>query len=151
MRINYENIKDQYIGELKPFSIETIQDAKTQMNPPTHPLADQFLKYSTFQVSTQWTQYDYGSVMHYSARAASKNGLNTITTLRAGGEAIGQRRGMSATDVREINMLYQCSNGGQCGLYSYIYIQTFPVLPATTSRSNQANTLVCQTCAAFAR
>lgn len=48
--------------------------------------------------------YDYGSVMHYSAKAFSKNGLDTIVT--ANGQSIGQRNGLSPGDIAAIAALY---------------------------------------------
>jgi astacin len=48
--------------------------------------------------------YDYGSIMHYGAYAFSKNGQVTIETL--GGQAIGQRAGLSASDIQAIRAIY---------------------------------------------
>jgi len=48
--------------------------------------------------------YDYGSMMHYSATAFSKNGDPTIETLN--GEAIGQRTALSNGDVQAVNYMY---------------------------------------------
>jgi hypothetical protein len=76
-----------------------------------------FNKYAS--VTTQGTKYDYGSLMHYKSGAFSKSGTQTI--LAKNGAAIGQRNGLSATDVKEINMLYHCDgkvgkgNGGGGG------------------------------------
>jgi Astacin (Peptidase family M12A) len=49
-------------------------------------------------------RYDYGSIMHYGPTAFSRNGLPTIVTL--GGQAIGQRTGLSESDVSAIHALY---------------------------------------------
>ena len=49
-------------------------------------------------------RYDFGSIMHYGPTAFSKNGLPTIVTL--GGQAIGQRTGLSEADVSAIHTLY---------------------------------------------
>ena len=53
--------------------------------------------------------YDYGSIMHYGASYFSKNGLPTIEVLKiespdAG--SIGQKNGLSAGDIAEVNLLY---------------------------------------------
>lgn len=48
--------------------------------------------------------YDYGSIMHYGAFDFSKNGLQTITT--AGGQAIGQRNGLSTDDIQAVYSIY---------------------------------------------
>ena len=42
--------------------------------------------------------------MHYSRFAFSKNGLETITPNN--GASIGQRNGMSLTDIAELNAVY---------------------------------------------
>ncbi len=48
--------------------------------------------------------YDFGSIMHYGAYAFSKNNLPTIETL--GGQSIGQRAGLSSTDIASATSLY---------------------------------------------
>lgn len=48
--------------------------------------------------------YDFGSIMHYGSTAFSRNNLPTIETL--GGQAIGQRNGLSAGDIAAVRALY---------------------------------------------
>lgn len=48
--------------------------------------------------------YDFGSLMHYGRRAFSRNNQDTIVPL--GGQAIGQRNGLSAGDIAAIRALY---------------------------------------------
>jgi acylphosphatase len=55
--------------------------------------------------------YDFGSIMHYPTWAFSRNGQPTIEAL--GGQAIGQRTGLSAGDVQAINFMYPA--GGWSG------------------------------------
>lgn len=52
--------------------------------------------------------YDYGSVMHYSAKAFSKNGKPTIIPKK--NVKIGQRNGFSKGDIEKINAMYNCGN-----------------------------------------
>lgn len=52
-------------------------------------------------------RYDYGSIMHYSRTAFSKNGQPTIETLN--GESIGQRDGLSESDIQAVNFMYPLS------------------------------------------
>lgn len=52
--------------------------------------------------------YDYGSIMHYSAYAfAIDRRKMTIEPLKSG-VTIGQRVRLSDTDVKEIQLLYDC-------------------------------------------
>lgn len=68
-----------------------------------------FDKYSKAQVSYFGTSYDFDSVMHYRRTAFSKNGLNTIETLKPSDmNRIGQRLKLSEGDVSRINNMY-CS------------------------------------------
>jgi hypothetical protein len=48
--------------------------------------------------------YDYGSIMHYGPTAFSRNGLPTIEAL--GGQPIGQRNGLSESDISAIHAIY---------------------------------------------
>ncbi|XP_046819695.1 zinc metalloproteinase nas-4-like [Vespa crabro] len=67
--------------------------------------------------------YDYGSVMHYSAYAFSKNGEPTIVPKEPGGllgligeifqgktkVELGQREGLSKRDIQKIRKMYHCN------------------------------------------
>ncbi|XP_065341775.1 hatching enzyme 1.2-like [Cloeon dipterum] len=53
--------------------------------------------------------YDYASVMHYSSKAFSSNGLPTIQTINPAGASIGQRNGFSQKDIQKINAMYNCA------------------------------------------
>jgi hypothetical protein len=48
--------------------------------------------------------YDFGSIMHYSRTAFTRNGQDTIVPL--GGQAIGQRNGLSAGDIAAVRAMY---------------------------------------------
>lgn len=64
--------------------------------------------------------YDYDSMMHYSAKAFSKNGKPTITTLS--GKQIGQRDGLSDGDIATIRFLYPDAgkpDGGKVVIYEH--------------------------------
>ncbi len=50
--------------------------------------------------------YDFGSIMHYSSHAFSKNGEPTISTIPSG-QAIGQRSALSASDIAAAQGLYR--------------------------------------------
>lgn len=90
-----------------------------------------FNKYNDTTVSEFNVTYDYDSVMHYSSKAFSRNGENTIEPLvswiRLRGNRtymedyhilfylqknresvkLGQRRGLSDSDIKKINIMYQ--------------------------------------------
>lgn len=52
--------------------------------------------------------YDYGSVMHYSPTAFSRNGQPTIEAKSNSKENMGQREGFSGKDIAKINKMYNC-------------------------------------------
>ena len=81
-----------------------------------------FEKYDSNTVDTQSTPYDYGSLMHYDAYRLSSNGQPTITPKQSG-VTIGQRHNMSAIDIQEVRLFYNCSSTGS----------TFPPISTTTS------------------
>ncbi|XP_017084164.1 zinc metalloproteinase nas-8 [Drosophila eugracilis] len=69
-----------------------------------------FEKSSSKTQSGFGVEYDYGSVMHYSATSFTRNGQPTLKALRSTSDAsqMGQRRGFSSGDVRKINAMYKC-------------------------------------------
>ncbi|XP_020901633.1 zinc metalloproteinase nas-15 [Exaiptasia diaphana] len=75
-----------------------------------------FNKYNRGTIDSLGTPYDYGSVMHYGSRAFSKNGRPTIVAKQSG-VTLGQRRGLSAIDAKQMNLMYksECSGGGGGG------------------------------------
>lgn len=52
--------------------------------------------------------YDYGSVLHYSLTAFSKNSQPTIEVKMKTNDKIGQREGFSKKDIEKINKMYKC-------------------------------------------
>ena len=101
--------------------------------------SNNFSGYKSNQVATIGS-YDYGSVMHYSRCAASKNNRETITPKVGGGDfrfcdchgwdkdetvlkcslsipqdssvtTLGQRNGMSNQDISKLMTMYSCSSG----------------------------------------
>lgn len=66
---------------------------------------------------TDYSNYDYGSIMHYGPTAFSKNGLPTITVIAQPGSpppTIGQRSAPSAGDASAINSIYSPSTSAAC-------------------------------------
>ncbi|XP_055626256.1 seminal metalloprotease 1-like [Toxorhynchites rutilus septentrionalis] len=67
-----------------------------------------FLLYEADKVSNFGTEYDYGSIMHYSSTAFSINKQKTIVPLKPTKETMGQRVAMSEKDIFKINRMYNC-------------------------------------------
>ncbi|PWS22732.1 hypothetical protein DKP78_16835, partial [Enterococcus faecium] len=67
---------------------------------------DNFKKINTNNLGTP---YDYGSVMHYSRFAFSRNGQPTIVPIPDSNVAIGRATEMSKWDIDRINRLYGCA------------------------------------------
>lgn len=66
-----------------------------------------FNTYSADVISNLGVEYDYGSVMHYSRTAFSKDGNDTIIALRPlNGQVMGQRLQMSQNDIARVNRMY---------------------------------------------
>ncbi|XP_055600800.1 zinc metalloproteinase nas-13-like [Uranotaenia lowii] len=68
-----------------------------------------FAVYGADVVTNFGTQYDYGSLMHYSATAFSSNGQRTIEP-RDPAAAIGQRVWFSEDDIWRIWAMYGCTS-----------------------------------------
>jgi len=55
------------------------------------------------------TGYDYGSMMHYGSTAFGINRKQTIRTKdRSKQRLIGQRKGFSQTDIKQLRLMYKC-------------------------------------------
>ena len=50
--------------------------------------------------------------MHYGKSSFSKNGKPTIQAVKNASRSLGQRKGFTSMDIREINALYDC--GSKC-------------------------------------
>ncbi len=96
----------------------------------------QFQKYSLRRITHLGTQYDYGSVMHYSSRAFSRNRKPTITPKQSGAR-IGQRRGFSTNDVNKVNLLYECD--GPTGVVTSAPVVTQRPVVVNPNTGNQNN------------
>ncbi|XP_013112260.2 low choriolytic enzyme [Stomoxys calcitrans] len=68
--------------------------------------AHNFNKYARTHISSFGVEYDYLSVMHYSSKAFTKNGKNTIEPLDPYA-SLGQRRGLSDKDIAKLNEMYE--------------------------------------------
>ena len=70
-----------------------------------------FKKKKIQEVTGLGLPYDYDGVMHYGAYAFAKNRSKpTIVKVKNTGGPIGQRKGFSSTDLKQINLLYDCQS-----------------------------------------
>lgn len=60
------------------------------------------------EVTTLGQPYDFQSIMHYSNKEFSKNGRDTIQALSDPSMPLGNVNSLSAVDVMQINLLYNC-------------------------------------------
>ena len=68
-----------------------------------------FRKKSSSSIGSMGVPYDYKSIMHYRGTAFSKNGQLTIKTKNESDQkVIGNRKGFSNYDIKQMNLLYRC-------------------------------------------
>lgn len=69
---------------------------------------DNFQKFGADMISSYDVEYDYGSVLHYSGDAFTKNGRDTIVPKRPlpSGVQMGQREKMSQSDIAKLKRMY---------------------------------------------
>jgi len=69
-----------------------------------------FAKYSTNEINSRDSPYDYKSLMHYNSYAFSTNGNPTLVRASDNVTRIGaQREGMSMYDRKQLNDMYGCT------------------------------------------
>lgn len=86
---------------------EFVHIAWENINPAN---TNNFALYGQERVTHFGVEYDYGSVMHYSANSFSINGQPTIIPLQnLGGTVMGQRTHMTEEDVLRIKRMYGCA------------------------------------------
>lgn len=66
-----------------------------------------FNKYNESVVTDYDIEYDYESIMHYSSKAFSKNGNDTIVSKQKNITKLGQREGFTSKDILKLNQMYQ--------------------------------------------
>ena len=77
----------------------------------------QFKKYKVGEGDTLRMAYDPDSIMHYSNKAFTKNGRNTITYKKNPSQTLGQRDHLSKIDIAQLNRLYRL-------VYAHYFIRT---------------------------
>ena len=80
-----------------------------------------FMKRNIHDIDSLGMEYDYGSIMHYSSHAFSRNGQPTIQVnnptvyANQGRPTLGQNIALSAKDIKQVNYLYKCPGIGVLG------------------------------------
>ncbi|XP_031553981.1 low choriolytic enzyme-like [Actinia tenebrosa] len=92
-----------------------------------------FNKLSSSQIDSLGTPYDYASVMHYD-RTAFGSGRETIRPKQAG-VTLGNKRGPTAIDIKQMNLLYKCSGGGGGGGATQAPVTQAPVTQAPVTQA----------------
>ncbi|KAK9753167.1 Astacin (Peptidase family M12A) [Popillia japonica] len=86
-------------------------------------------------------EYDYGSVMHYSKYAFSKNKKPTIEPTKPDAK-IGQREGFSKGDIIKLNEMYNCSSIDPESITTELPIYTTPATTIIDSISDIVNMII---------
>lgn len=84
-----------------------------------------FVKKATKEVNSFGVKYDFGSIMHYSQNAFSKNPLFADTIIpktHVNIVPVAQRKKISNLDVVQTNLLYKCPCKSSIKLF-YYYIR----------------------------
>ncbi|KAH3871454.1 meprin A subunit alpha-like [Dreissena polymorpha] len=98
-----------------------------------------FNKYPTGYIDLLGQPYDYGSIMHYSAYAFAIDPHKMTIEPKRPGVTIGQREALSATDIKEIQLLYDCVAADPHGSTS----SPFVTAPPTTTPAPPTGSDVC--------
>ncbi|XP_052268606.1 meprin A subunit alpha-like, partial [Dreissena polymorpha] len=98
-----------------------------------------FNKYPTGYIDMLGQPYDYGSIMHYSAYAFAIDPHKMTIEPKRPGVTIGQRTALSPTDIKEIQLLYDCIAADPNGHTS----DPFVTAPPTTTPAPPTGSDVC--------
>lgn len=72
-----------------------------------------FVSYKHGPIDSLGEPYDFLSIMHYDNKAFSKNGGDTLRSLKNPYRKLGQLRKLSKIDVKQINKLYRCNENNK--------------------------------------
>ncbi|XP_057290803.1 zinc metalloproteinase nas-6-like [Hydractinia symbiolongicarpus] len=72
-------------------------------------MSHNFNKQSTLTVSSLGTKYDFLSMIHYGSTAFGRGRMTIQTKDPSKQRLIGQRRGFSDIDIKQINLMYGCN------------------------------------------
>ena len=80
-----------------------------------------FKKQKSDNIDSLNVPYDYESVMHYGKTAFGGGKLTIKTKDPAMQDVIGNRKGFSDLDIKQMNLLYKCSGKEFCPVYIFEY------------------------------
>lgn len=83
----------------------------------SEPHKSNFNKYNSSIITDFNVGYDYDSIMHYSSKAFSKNGKETIVA-KNNVTRLGQRNGFTEKDILKLNLMYEESCNSRHSLFS---------------------------------
>lgn len=101
-----------------------------------------FRRRSTLDVDYRGEAYDYGSIMHYRLSSFSSSGsptlkvTNTTEYNHQGKPTIGQRKGLSKSDIIQLNRMYNCQGSGLRGNLE-VYIKNGFNVPGRSSYADR--------------
>ena len=72
-----------------------------------------FKKQSASNIDSMNVPYDYESVMHYGKTAFGSGKITIETKDKSKQDVIGNRRGFSQLDIKQMHLLYKCSGSNR--------------------------------------
>ncbi|CAG9783084.1 unnamed protein product [Diatraea saccharalis] len=103
--IQKEHFTEEQVDAIRSGIEDLARASCVKFRPYQRAARHNFRKYNAFAVSDFGVGYDYDSVLHYSRRAFSSNGQDTIVPKQNGAQ-IGQRVGLSDKDAQKLNKMY---------------------------------------------
>ena len=71
--------------------------------------AHNFVKHGSYAIDSLGVPYDYGSIIHYGKHEFAKLPWLAAVRPKKPGVKIGQLKGLSPLDVKQVNLLYNCN------------------------------------------
>ena len=82
-----------------------------------------FISYRHGPMDSLNEPYDFKSIMHYKNKAFSKNGEDTLRSLKNPTMKLGQIKKLSKTDISQIRKLYHCKKDNWKKIKGMVYIK----------------------------
>ncbi|KAK3754930.1 hypothetical protein QZH41_007032 [Actinostola sp. cb2023] len=115
IKVPYVSIKVPYVSIKVPYVSIKVPYVSIKVPSPLRSRRDfDFIKDSNGEPVSYATPYDHGSIMHYGAGFASKNGEDTIVS-KTPGVTMGDWKYLTQRDIMQLQILYNCP--GNCERY----------------------------------